>query len=554
MLISCRKTDVENQQVRSKIEIITKFFKHSTTDTTLNAIIESIKRQNDKRDFVVRLTHDAGYPIWDEAKVSMKDDKKQVFIPFVLENAIQTNAILIARLSGGDTLYHLLYGAAYKKYGFDKDVKDRWTAREVFTAFAIFDKEIFGHEKFMVKDDRLLGADNNNINNAPLVVIMKDSIAEQNARTQRIWYFIHTVTWVICGECYFAKTMTDPCCNATYYTDVLTFWFDDGVGGGPNYEWGWFPPEGGGGGGGVPCPGCNWDNTNPCEEQDPNQPQFPCDQDWRPVVNEVQEVFDVNNYDDTVGISDALESAYPCTYAFIKDSLPNINYLAQLAGASVFGDSVYMHLSFDTSTTQTSESDKLAITSSDSLVRIINGQTHFSSTIELNGWYLRNSTKEAMISTIIHEVMHAVIRLRWGQYEVWRTTNPHVGTIDSFFMKEHFPIYWNDYVVNGVPQGQLNSHQIMGTDYKNFFTSLVAPFYNSSAPSNTRDTVLKAMGYGGIKETTAWKILPSQGIDTCKYKLIDLAARKSRIGTYTVGGCTGAINYLDSLKLTPNCN
>lgn len=288
---ACKKHDF-GSQIRSDSRIITKFFEHNANiDTTVKAIIESIKRQNDKRNFAVRLTNTAGYPVWNKSKVSIKDEKKQVFIPFVLENGNQTNAVLIARLSGRDTLYHLLYGAAYKKYGFDKKVKDRWTAREIFTAFAIFDKEIFGHEKFTVKDDRLLGSENNDPNNAPANVIMKDSIAEQNARVARIHYFEHTVTWVTCGECNnWAKTMTDECCNATYYTDVVVFWYDDGVGGGIRGEWGWYPPEGGGGGGGEPCPGCNWDNTNPCEEQDPNQPQFPCDQDWRPTVN--ADIFD----------------------------------------------------------------------------------------------------------------------------------------------------------------------------------------------------------------------------------------------------------------------
>lgn len=281
---SCKKNDFRKDNF-FKDKILTKFFQHSTTiDPTVEAIMQSVKRQNDERDFVERLSKSAGYPLWDKAIVSQKDEKKQVFIPFVLEDGIQTKAILIARLSGGDTLYHLMYGAAYKKYGFDKNVKDRWTAREVFTAFAIFDKEIFGYKKFIVKDDRLLGADINITNNQPRVVILKDSIVEQNARVQTMRYYSHTTTWIECGVCYVRTTVDESCCNATYYTEVVTFWFDDGFGGGGE-DWGWYIPQGGGGGGGTPCPGCNWDYTNPCEEQDPNAPQFPCDQDWRPVIN-----------------------------------------------------------------------------------------------------------------------------------------------------------------------------------------------------------------------------------------------------------------------------
>lgn len=550
-----QKRDFDSQ-LRANSNILTKFFEHNASiDTTVKAILLSVKRQNDKRNFVVRLTYTAGYPIWDKAKVSMKDDKKQVFIPFVLENGIQTNAVLIARLSGADTLYHLLYGQAYKKYGFDKNVKDRWTAREVFTAFAIFDKEIFGHDKFTVKDDRLLGTDNNNTSNEPIVAIMKDSIAEQNARTQTIRYFTHTVTWVICGECYFARTMDGPCCNATYYTDVVVFWFDDGVGGGPSYEWGWFPPEGGCGGGGVPCPGCNWDNTNPCEEQDPNQPQFPCDQDWRPTVSAVKEPFNIYEYDDTVRINSALESAYPCFAALIKDSLPNVNYLAQLAGGDVFQDSAYMHLNFDTSTVLTQEGQAAAGTF-DTLIAIDpSGNTHFYATIKFNGWYLRNGTKEYKITRILHEVMHAIFALRWKQYQVWLNTNPHQGTIDSNFIKTHFPINWYWMTQQNVPLTQLQDHEIMATDYASFFTSISSQFYNPSAPSYIRDTVLKALGYGGLRETSAWKMLPSLGIDTCKYRNINLTAAISLTGTTNVSGCPSfTSHFADSLKMTPGCH
>ena len=73
--------------------------------------------------------------------------------------------------------------------------------------------------------------------------------------------------------------------------------------------------------------------------------------------------------------------------------------------------------------------------------------------------------------------------------------------------------------------------------------------------SALRDSVIKAMNYGGLQETTAWKMLPSQGVDTCKYKNIDVTAGHSLIGTFSVGSCANfTTHYADSLKLRPSCN
>ncbi len=360
----------------------------------------------------------------------------------------------------------------------------------------------------------------------------------------------------------FVRTMTDPCCNATYYTNVVVFWFDlDGLGGGG--DWGWYVPEGGGGGGGTPCPGCNWDDTNPCEEQDPNQPQFPCDQDWQPTVSAVKEPFHLNEYDDTIGIGNGLENVYPCMASFIRDSFANINsdphsnvnYLAQLAGADVFGDSAYMHLTFDTSTVLTHQGQAAAGTF-DTLIAIDpSGNTHFYATIKFNGWYLRNGTREYKVARILHEVMHAIFGLRWKQYQVWLNTNPHQGTIDSNFIKEHFPINWYWMTQQNVPLTELQDHEIMATDYASFFTSIGSKFYNPAAPSYIRDTVLKALGYGGLRATSAWKMLPSFGIDTCKYRNINLTAAESFIGTTNVSGCASfTTHFADSLKMRSGCN
>jgi len=86
--------------------------------------------------------------------------------------------------------------------------------------------------------------------------------------------------------------------------------------------------------------------------------------------------------------------------------------------------------------------------------------------------------------------------------------------------------------------------------YLSFMAGFGITFYSA-----LRDSVIKAMKYGGLQETTAWKMLPSQGVDTCKYKNIDVTAGHSLIGTFSVGSCANfTTHYADSLKLRPSCN
>lgn len=122
-------------------------------------------------------------------------------------------------------------------------------------------------------------------------------------------------------------------------------------------------------------------------------------------------------------------------------------------------------------------------------------------------------------------------------------------------MKSHFPSQWYWLTQQGVSLSELQEHELMATDYMNMFTGIVGNFWNPNAPQNLRDTVIKAMSYTGLGLTTAWKLLPSQGVDTCKYLNIFNTAKYSLIGSYNVGACPAfTTHYADSLNLRPNCN
>jgi hypothetical protein len=265
--------------------------------------------------------------------------------------------------------------------------------------------------------------------------------------------------------------------------------------------------------------------------------------------------YSVNNYD-TVGIRNGLESEFPCIAALLKTTLPNVNYIAQLTGKDIFNDdSMYIHLTFDTSTTNTQMGQPSGTTSDISAPFVDgNGITSYHGIIKLNPYYLRHGTKEYIISTILHETMHAIFRVRWAQYQSWLTY--HDTQYDSGFLKQHFPIYWYKIMNQTVPLNELQDHEIMASDYVNKFSSIMRQLYNPAAPTAIRDTVIKAIGYCGLDSTTAWKMLPSLGIDTCKYKAIKVTAEQSLIGTFNTSGCPNfTTHYADSLKMRPgSCN
>jgi hypothetical protein len=141
-------------------------------------------------------------------------------------------------------------------------------------------------------------------------------------------------------------------------------------------------PTGGGGGGG------NWYDEAPCKAPLPDCGNG-LTEGWVTIDDAVENEITYNVFwVDTIGISNSIETVYPCLYDFLNDSLPNMNYLGQLAGASVFKDSAYMHLTFDTSITNTTENDTVAATRAIFSIIGSDGFWKFTATIKFNGWYL----------------------------------------------------------------------------------------------------------------------------------------------------------------------
>ena len=499
------------------------------------------------KDFIKR----QGIAIWDKALVmpvqnvstynrydsAGKTDR--ILIPLVMEGTKQVHGALTCTVTEDSVRIWLLDGSQYKLYNSDSATAGM-NGQQLSLILMELDKEVFGHRLFRITDSAAFNIPGKKV---PFVQLQDSSLAD------RFYLQAFTICFTIFIPLNNGQVVGCPPGDCPQYEEVTVcqssgLWGGSNPGGG---SWGGgdippSPPSGGGSYCRVPEPLEGWPGSGGCGAGGSTG--------WVPVPPKPQP-YNPNAYD-TIGYSDALKETYPCMYHLIHDSLPNVNYLAQIAGTDVFNDSAYMHLTFDTSVVYTQAGQPAGETLPFTIWVDADGITHCKALIRFNGWYLRHATKEYKLKVIIHECMHAIFKIRWSQYQQW--LNPGNGSIDSFFIKKHFPIYWYYITQQNAPPSELQDHEIMTIDYNAIFSSLLKPFYNPNAPAAVRDTVLKAMGYGGLLETTAWKLLPGQGIDTCKYKAIQVCAERALIGNYSLGNCGNyQLNYTDSLHLTPGC-
>ncbi len=596
VFFGCRKTENEPKVTipNQDITALNFFNKFTTQDPIVKKVINYVEKHNEIYNFVPAYVKAIGTPRWDKALVISKGisgtvssrvtastavDSSIIYIPFVRDSQDFVNASLVVKIKGDSIASKMLFDWQYSSFGYDEKPNGQWIAKDVFNLFVKLDNNVFGTSKFKIYDYNLLPqhiavqVNKEEFGRGDYGVTFSLNTNENSAPAGRMISVNICNTYDVCverekkafREMTSQSAMLPPCAVWGTETMCTTYWFEIGDGGGGGSgDWGGGgsgPGDGGGGGGGGDNSG-NWpppSNPGDCPPGNAPMPKVnksedPCGTGWVPVPVEPEENFLYDPYDvDSIGISNSIRDSFPCIYRYINDSLPNLNYLAQMAGAAVFKDSAYMHLTFDTSTIDVSSGNNDATTHSDGSISIYKGKTKFSAVIKLNPWMLRNSTNEYVLSSIVHEVMHAIIRLRWGQYQNWLVTKQ--GKIDSNWMKNHYPIYWQEYTQQSLNPTQINSHQIMGTDYVNHFTNLIKGFYNKEAPTSIRDSVLYAMGWGGLRETSAWKALGTMGRDTCKYKSYNSAARNKRTGTFQFANCPSfTTHYLDSLKLTPPCN
>jgi len=284
---SCRKSDSGIPAAEKPVSTNRFFNLPESADPRLKSIAQSIMAQEKEHPFLNDFTKRAGWPIWDKVKIvsprnmpnsreTGADSGALVYIPFVKDNTSTVNAVLAVNMEAADTSWRILYASNYKAFGFDTTVTNKWNAKNVFQFFALFDYDIFGHTKFLLKDERLF----NSTKDSSIITLKTRNGSAVNGRMES--YAIEECgTWEVC-ELPPAYARASSINNDCYYIDICTtYYYDDGGGGSGGGGTG----DGGGGWTGDGSGG--WGSSDPCTTQPTprlsNVYPDPCSPGWVPT-------------------------------------------------------------------------------------------------------------------------------------------------------------------------------------------------------------------------------------------------------------------------------
>jgi len=242
-----------------------KFFNtHRTADASEKAIVEYMKRQNDKLHFVAQTVKQIGYPRWDKAIAVSKTDASVngrgqtvdsaniYYVPFVRDSENFVNASLLISTELNDTTFEYKCNWQYKNFTYGTPHQDS-TAERYALFFMIMDYRTFGYTQFKITDTNLFYNNhpyNGNGRRIGLTISNQGgkgySAYVENLEVCAYYYHCGTPDAAVCNDadgCDFLDCSTGEC----YLSDVE--FCDD--------SW----PVGGGGGGGAGNGGGNGGGT-----------------------------------------------------------------------------------------------------------------------------------------------------------------------------------------------------------------------------------------------------------------------------------------------------
>ena len=231
------------------------FNTHRSADASEKAIVEYMKRQNDKLHFVAQTVKQIGYPRWDKAITISKTDASVngrgqtadsaniFYVPFVRDSQNYVNASLIVKTNPADTSFSYLCDWQYSQRNYGSPLGDS-TAEHLSLFFMIMDKNVFGHNRFILTDTALF-ASHPRQNDSTLRSVEIHETSNTSGRN-------NTLTTSICFELIVCGSPNNRACKgpngcdylnceatpAVCYLTTVCIDFDEP------------PPSGGGGGGG----------------------------------------------------------------------------------------------------------------------------------------------------------------------------------------------------------------------------------------------------------------------------------------------------------------
>jgi len=246
MYISCRKVDTpQNEQGRPNL-IEEKFFSsHRTADPIEMALVEFLKRNNEKEKFVEKTVKQIGYPRWDKAITKAKarvngrgssdSSYNTYYIPFVRDSQNFVNASMIIRTSLSDTSF--TYKCDWQYSQIQNNITSISDSAEYFALFFMtLDNNVFGYRKFNIVDTNLF----KHGNHRPLQVSFDSANINGRNNLFALVEFCQDVT-ISFNDCtYPGYAECTPTCDGCYEcTSSLSY----------EYCWEEYVYTGGGGGG-----------------------------------------------------------------------------------------------------------------------------------------------------------------------------------------------------------------------------------------------------------------------------------------------------------------
>ena len=476
---SCTKIDTDKLHLNDPTE---KFFTVPTgTKPQVKRVIENLKEQNKLTGFIKDIVKDEGYALWNKAMINTRQSSSQnilpnasasvdtfIHIPLVLENTFYVNSFILAKLNG-DMSLQLFRGREYASYGFGDINADTNTAEKLALQLMVMTKQIFGKDKYVLKDSRLFSTHGGHLP-AHSLADRKFKISLQS-NSSSLWYSepVTTCTYIPEQDCPY-NPCTGPggtcdgcvlCVGGDYSCETSIKWYfiadppDPSNGGG-----------GGTGGGGNTGP----QQCNPTPLIENGLP--PC-----PRGNDTGWEFEPVN--DNQIIIDSLQG-YPCAQAILT-AMPSVNAEVKKILHDVFGVNDEINLIVVPYT--------FADTTADGETIRLGGDNY---RMRLNTYMLNNSTKDYIAATIIHEALHA--------YILYNQPLPlGGGNMDSTTFAQAFPIF-SQYSTTSISASNMAQHIIMASKYIGLMKGVLHSL-NPSLP----DYNAESLCWGGLEKTSVWR-------------------------------------------------
>lgn len=332
LFITCRKMDYSPRGANgpSLNSITDKFFNsHRSNDPTEKALIDYLKRINEKDKFVETTVKHIGFPRWDKiltpsfsryaGRTESDSSAITYYIPFVRDSQNYVNASMAIRTTPSDTTFSYLCDWQYSQLQ-NNTASYQDTAEYFAIFFMTLDKSVFGYNRFNITDKNLfkngnnearfitLSNPNSNRNNLAELLMPIEVCQSTNTYYTVCAYPGHPRCTPNCDECW-------ECTAVLQLTYCWTEWVDDGSGGGSGGNTGGTGGTGGGSSGGSTPPPCP--NTPAARTENVTNP---CTGGWTPDPN--TGTANYSNNPCTVVDSLLKTNSYPQLLNNLRDSTP----------------------------------------------------------------------------------------------------------------------------------------------------------------------------------------------------------------------------------------